>query len=300
GQIADLLQGTWFRLDGSATLVLTARGSRPGDPLADILFAFSFAACLKAAEMALRTKGLETPVPHATEATPWIHWSPVDSVGCAAWADDYAHAQVATTTSVLCQRVVQAAEVLACHAASAGMQLTYAPDKTALMLASDCDPQPEHGLQRNSEGKPGFVINNAVLQQSHFLPLIASYKHLGGILTSNGTPGADNQFRYAQAYGTLRPLYGRFFSTVGIPLVIRRTLLRALDFADGHDETKHRTAISCYAMRRHGPATLLHLLHVHWRNDGARSWIGMFQADIQAVAQYAEPAAILHQMADPV
>ncbi|CAE7219920.1 Pol, partial [Symbiodinium sp. CCMP2456] len=298
-------------------LVQTAR---PGDPLADILFAFSFAAYLKAAEMALRAQGLETPVPRAEEATPWIHWPPVDSVG---------------------------------GGGSGLMQLTYAPDKTALMLASDCDPQPEHGLQRDSEGKPGFVINNAVLQQSHFLPLIASYKHLGGILTSNGTPGADNQFRYAQAYGTLRPLYGRFFSTVGIPLVIRRTLLRALVISrfvfsgastllvaaiykrqwckmyvslwrglcrwPRRDKAPHsyfvlrhaqapspllalaqmRAVLLCRLVR-HGPATLLHLLHVHWRNDGAKSWIGMFLADIQAVAQYAEPAAILLQMADPV
>ena len=36
--VADLFRGTWFRLDQSVILTATARGSRPGDPLADILF----------------------------------------------------------------------------------------------------------------------------------------------------------------------------------------------------------------------------------------------------------------------
>ena len=50
--VTDLLRGTWFRLDGAAAaaaLVLTERGSRPGDPLTDLLFAFSFSAYIRSA-----------------------------------------------------------------------------------------------------------------------------------------------------------------------------------------------------------------------------------------------------------
>ncbi|CAE7794330.1 unnamed protein product, partial [Symbiodinium sp. CCMP2456] len=320
-QITDLLRGTWFRLDGSASLAVTARGSLPGDPLADILFSFSFAAYLKGAEQALAARGLATPA--------------------------------ASQASELCDRVLQAAEVLSEHATAAGMQLTFAPDKTAVMLASDCELRSETRLVKDDTGRPGFYVQNAILQCRHFLPLVASYKHLGGILTSNATPGADNQFRFSQAQATLRPLYGRLFSATGIPLAIRRTLLRALviskfvfsgassllvattyrrqwcqmyvllwrglcrwaqrDRAPHSYEVLQRAhaaspllalaqmrAVLLQRILKHGPDTLLHLLHVHWREAGAKSCLGLFVEDLHAVAPFAPAAATVLSMPDPV
>ncbi|CAE7942800.1 unnamed protein product, partial [Symbiodinium necroappetens] len=59
-QVSDLFQGSWFRMDGAGPLVATRRGTRPEDPLADLLFAFSFTAYLRCAERALQAKGLST------------------------------------------------------------------------------------------------------------------------------------------------------------------------------------------------------------------------------------------------
>ena len=352
-QVADLLQGTWFRLDGCATLILTARGSRPGDPLADILFAFTFSAYLRAAENALRQQGLHTPLPPAGQQSPWNEWDMPSDMGCAAWADDYAQAQAASSTAVLCNQVVRAATTLAEHATAAGMQLTYAADKTAVMLSADNVLTAAHGIEWNAQGQPGFSVRNAILGSAHFLPIVASYKHLGGILTANGTPAADTQFRYAQAQSILRPLYSRLFSSQAVPLQIRRTMLRALvisryvwsgsasllatamhrrqwcqqyvllwrglcrwprgapsphsysvlQLAGAPNPLLALAQMRAVLLRRivkHGPATLLHLLDMHWKAAPRGSWLGLFLEDIEAVAMYAEPASVLLAMPDPV
>ena len=351
-QLADLLRGTWFRLDGCSTLVLTTRGSRPGDPLADILFAFSFAAYLRAAEKALEENDLASALPHTDMQSPWTTWEAPRSLGCAAWADDYAQAQVAPTVKVLFNRIIGAASLLSAHATAGGMQLTYAADKTAVLLSADCTTQAEDGVEWE-HGQAGLRIRNEVLCTSHFLPIVASYKHLGGILTAAGTPAADIQFRHAQALSILKPLYSRLFSAQAIPLPIRRTLLRALVISryvfsgaaslldaavhrrawcqhyvalwrglcrwrrgtnTPHSYTvlqtagapnpllalAHMRAILLRRVVKFGPATLLHVLQVHWRTDPSKSWLGLLKDDIEAVAVYSDPATVLLQMTDPV
>ena len=42
--ISDLFRGSWFRISGSALLTVTKRGTRPGDPAADVLFSLTLSA----------------------------------------------------------------------------------------------------------------------------------------------------------------------------------------------------------------------------------------------------------------
>ena len=50
----------------------------------------------------------------------------------------------------------------------------------------------------------------------------------------------------------------------------------------------------------HGPAALLHCLHVQWRTQPATSWLQQFMLDIRAVAVYSHGAKVLLDEADPV
>ena len=61
--VTDLFQGTYFRLTCDSVLTLTRRGTRPGDPAADLLFAFTLSAYLESATKAMRTNGLLADVP---------------------------------------------------------------------------------------------------------------------------------------------------------------------------------------------------------------------------------------------
>ena len=227
GQIADLFRGSWFRLDGASPLVHTRKGTRPGDPLADLLFGFLFAAYLKSAEQALMDRDLATYVPQCAGGAVFADLH-VAHIGCMAWADDFAHLQSALDSAALCQRVVHATGLLATHATAHGMELTFAVDKSAVLLCSGCGRVPDGVLCQDEDGQLGLWIHDDITQRWHFLPVVDSYRHLGTIAVSNATPGPEIAFRYAKAKAMLLPLRRKLFANPEIPLTVRRTLLRAL------------------------------------------------------------------------
>ncbi|CAE7570642.1 unnamed protein product [Symbiodinium sp. CCMP2592] len=223
--VSDMMRGTWFRLDGAAALVLTERGSRPGDPLADLLFAFSFSAYVRSAEMALEQHQLSPVVPYVREAPPWAHWEPCVSVGTAAWADDFVLLQASKARSQLSGQVKKATQVMTEHATAMGMVLTFAREKTAVLFDQDCDPT---GTVQDTQGDACLAIPNTLLGTTELLPIVDSYRHLGSIITASHTPLADIAFRKSQADAIFRPLKARLFGSERVPLNVRRMLLRSL------------------------------------------------------------------------
>ncbi|CAE7727756.1 unnamed protein product [Symbiodinium sp. CCMP2592] len=227
-QVADLFRGSWFRLDNAGPLVLTRKGTRPGDPMADILFGFTFSAYLHSIELALTRASLNTPVPTFVEPSIWHDWPTIQDVGCLAWADDYAHMQTASTQPVLLQKVTQATSLLVTHASANGMQLSFAADKTAVLLCTLCSRALHPPVVSNEQGAPGLLVHDSITGTDSFLQIVDSYRHLGTIAVANATPGPEIAFRASQATATVKPLRRRLFSSPDVPLSTRRMLLRAL------------------------------------------------------------------------
>ncbi|CAE7403777.1 for [Symbiodinium sp. CCMP2592] len=223
--VSDMMRGTWFRLDGAAALVLTERGSRPGDPLADLLFAFTFSAYVRSAETALERRQLSPVVPHVETAPPWAAWEPCDCIGTAAWADDFVLLQACRARQALSGQVRQATQVMAEHATAMGMILTFAKEKTAVLFDQDCEPT---GVVKDAFGDACLEVPNSILGVTELLPIVDSYRHLGSIITASHTPMVDIAFRKSQAEAVFKPLKSRLFSSERVPLDIRRTLLRSL------------------------------------------------------------------------
>ena len=170
--VADLFRGTWFRLDQSVILTATARGSRPGDPLADILFGFSLAGYLKAVDQALTARGLSTPTPVCSSQDAWFDCPAPPHINHVSWADDYAHLQTAATEADLHHTVVAAATLHLELATSIGVELTFAVDKSAVLLPSLCVRRPAPCTPLNPQGLPGYVLNDGVSGSQHFLPRV--------------------------------------------------------------------------------------------------------------------------------
>ncbi|CAE7245588.1 unnamed protein product [Symbiodinium sp. CCMP2592] len=223
--VSDMMRGTWFRLDGAAALVLTERGSRPGDPLADLLFAFTFSAYVRSAETALEGRQLSPVVPRVDVAPPWAAWEPCDCIGTAAWADDFVLLQACHMRQALSGQVQQATQVMAEHATAMGMILTFAKEKTAVLFDQDCEPT---GVVKDALGDACLEVHNSILGVTEFLPIVDSYRHLGSIITASHTPMVDIPFRKSHADAVFKPLKNRLFSSERVPLAIRRTLLRSL------------------------------------------------------------------------
>ncbi|CAE7258989.1 Herc2 [Symbiodinium sp. KB8] len=184
-RVADLFRGSWFRLQLDSAIVLTRRGSRPGDPLADLLFAFSFTALCRSIETRLSQCGVATFVPTCAAPPPWLHWSPVDKVGLPAWADDFVYLQSRPGTVELCQQVRTALEVVAACTNSAGMILSYGEDKTAILLSANCPRALSGLLTQDEQGKPGMFVENPVTRVASWVPVVDAYRHLGTVTVAN-------------------------------------------------------------------------------------------------------------------
>ena len=91
--VREALHGTWFKILGSERLSQTKRGSRPGDNMADILFAFAFKRILQkvldqlqqeGCSMQVESLGIPHPYPDQLGAYPLVQFDALGPV----WADD--------------------------------------------------------------------------------------------------------------------------------------------------------------------------------------------------------------------
>ncbi|CAE7555966.1 unnamed protein product [Symbiodinium sp. CCMP2456] len=224
----DVLQGTWFRLDRGAALTLTHQGTRPGDGLADILFAFSFSAYLRSAERAVAAAGLSTATPEVQGPEPWCTEGAPDNLSCGAWADDFVHMHSQCSPQGLSGAV---RDVVTCYveqADSIGMTLGFARDKTAAVVPLASLRQDSSWCPHQTNDGPCLMGRSAISGREFALPLVEAYKHLGGITTVTGTPAPEISYRSSQAWNTIRPFRHRLFSADNIALATRRLMLRSL------------------------------------------------------------------------
>ena len=226
--IQDLFRGTWFRLSGFTALTLTKRGSRPGDPTADLLFGFTLSALFKSVHQALDTRGLCPEIPHTSSRPDCLGDCESVLLGFPAWADDFVAPQTGEDTSSLVHRTGQTVSTVIDFATAAGMTVKFGRDKTALLFPPAVLRQERDLFELDAEGCLCLPLRNSVTDVSVQVPVVEAYRHLGGVITSTGTPVPDLHFRYAQARGTLRPLRRRLFGAREFPLRTRAFLLRSL------------------------------------------------------------------------
>ena len=225
--VSDLCRGTWFRMDRSFTLTYTARGSRPGDPLADVLFAFSLSTYVKSCEQALTTAGLDSPLPQL-RSTPLTEQLPCSqAMGFASWADDMARLLAADSWPELVEGVEKTMQTCVEHAASCGMQFAYAKHKTAVLMPAATGRCRAKAAPANARPS-SFAIPNRVTQEIHHLEVISAYQHLGSVVAADGSPSLEIAHRRAMAIGITRAHSRKLFSNTAFPIAVRRNILRSL------------------------------------------------------------------------
>ncbi|CAE7922993.1 tyrP-A, partial [Symbiodinium necroappetens] len=225
--VQDLFRGTWFRLSGFSALTLTKRGSRPGDPTADLLFGFTMSALAKSVHTCLESRGLLPSVPSASHRPCFVAESSF-ALGLPSWADDFVSPQTGASWVDLIARTSQALTVVVDLATSAGMTIKCGRDKTAVLFPPAALRSPDTSFCEGPDGQRSLALRNSITQEVFEVPVVEAYRHLGGIVTSTGTPTPDLHFRFAQAFGTLRPLRRRLFGAREFPLHTRAYLLRSL------------------------------------------------------------------------
>ena len=112
-----------------------------------------------------------SPLP-AAELPPWAQSPCEATVGFPAWADDFAHLQNAAAVCEILPRVQRSTQLIQERATSIGMVLTYATDKTAVMLPPGHD-WTIHGAQEELD-PPGLYVpvQDSLQQRVHKLPIV--------------------------------------------------------------------------------------------------------------------------------
>ena len=226
--INDLFRGSWFRISGSALLTVTKRGTRPGDPAADVLFSLSLSALLKSVASDLSSADLLPDIPRPAHRHDWASQGPEEDIGSPAWADDFLQPQTGQDPCDLLARTQRSVQIVTEKATSMGMTVSFGREKTAVMVPNWIDLDSSEVVNHTVDSRPYIPVPNNLTGTTHQLLVVQSYKHLGGILVATSSPLPDVYHRAARANAVVKPLQKRLFGEPTIQLAVRRTLLRSL------------------------------------------------------------------------
>ena len=225
-RIADTLSATWFSVTGDSCPVITSRGTRPGDPLADLMFAFILSGVLKDCNAAISHARLAVTV-HTGGVLPGVEVGEVLLESSVSWHDDCVFLFQSADASSLRADASVVARLVAKTFQSRGLDLAYAKGKTELLL----NPKgPGHQQARRVLFVPQdpaicFLPDVGVIQ---WVRLVRDYTHLGSDIDVTGRLRSDIRRRIGFAKAASSPLKRRVFGCRQIPLPVRRTIFRSL------------------------------------------------------------------------
>ena len=225
--VADMLDGSHFGMRGCHDLVHTHRGTRPGDPVGDVLFNMAMTTALKeirrvAAEAGVRMA--ETCSLAQVLAAPM--GQPVEP-GCVdvAFFDDLALMLLGESCAKLVEDLVMLGVVVDNVMAERGLQVNYSAGKTEALLQL---------RGRNSK----LLRDRIMIQQQAQLALDTTrgrqhlriahvYKHLGTWIQEAGRPDRERRARGAAAAKAFGPLRNAFYRSRHTDKAIKRRVFEA-------------------------------------------------------------------------
>ena len=210
--IQSSLAQTWFVVPGASELRAPQTGSRPGDPLADLLFGLVLTRVLEQTneqllQLGLVEEGMEDDEPFST---------------CVTWVDDIAIA-VYAPASEIAAKAATAASVLLDVMTEHGLTLALGVGKTALMMhyyGKEAHKSRQRDEQAFADHLPVMVEHGG----RTCIPLVSHYRHLGGQITKQGNALAEIRIRKAQTMQKLGPLK-KFLQEERFAIDTRRTLV---------------------------------------------------------------------------
>ena len=226
GLLAEVLRDNWFQVPNSSQPVMTRRGTRPGDSLADLCFSFALRKILDKAYD--KIKGAHVPMfVWSGKREPWKDPHAQEPIGLVApiWADDIAIALAAHTASDLIAYAQTVAAEIFDTLASAGMRANLKHGKSELVL--------------DIRGKGAVLIKQDLLRQDMMLPLptrfgaekihvVGIYKHLGTWIATGGKMVYDIRAKIGAAHTTLTRYKAPIFANRRMSLTKKVQLFRSL------------------------------------------------------------------------
>ena len=229
----ELLTSTWFTVPGDAQVVATQAGSRPGDNLADIIFAFVYSRLLEHLRLALQDEGFRTfQQTELTDDLRSLYLQPVD-IGdtphlCdVTWADDLAIFLQHPRAEDLVARTKLTTGLLFDLCWRKGLLPNLKKGKTeAIVKLKGPNSKP---LRRELYGMPEpFLSIPSTLRDDVRLRLVHKYRHLGHQIPFTFKQDDEVRSRVALARAAYAKHRRTVFQNRDISLKTRARLLHSL------------------------------------------------------------------------
>eukprot|EP00435_Cladocopium_sp_Y103_P048270 s546_g14.t1 len=211
--LQDMFSATHFSMKGIPTVTATTRGTRPGDPVADILFNLAFRlVVLDARQRFVASSDLAfvgSPLPAADVLSPPN--MPAKGFAEVSFVDDLAYVLHSSSAESLVGSLQTVASCLHDAVHHRGLKLNYGVGKTEAMLrlAGHGSRLMKTRVWHELGGRLPVVTEHT----TQCLRLVHSYKHLGSFMQDHAVVTKDYQYRISQArkaYGQLaRPFYAK-------------------------------------------------------------------------------------------
>eukprot|EP00438_Fugacium_kawagutii_P017628 Skav235502 [mRNA] locus=scaffold625:50873:56431:+ [translate_table: standard] len=221
---------TWFLCEQeSQHVALTTRGSRPGDPIADVLFNLVMGQAMHHIDDRLRDHGL-------MENFPLHHDQPLPS-SCRnfasatfsgqAWVDDLIYMTSCDDPARLLSQVSQIVSIVQQELASMGIELNLQQGKSEaiLHLAGPGSRQLRRELHVENGSMIRFQDVEGSIQTIH---AGHKYKYLGSILSIQGNCLGDIKHRAGQTFAALKLVRRPVFKNAAAPPRVRQMVLHSI------------------------------------------------------------------------
>ena len=203
--LKDMFSGTHFVMQGIDEQTATMRGTRPGDPVADILFNMAFKLVLTDARKRIQQSSdlvwFGSPKPPADVSCEGV--IPDKGFAEVTFVDDIAYALHSTSADSTVSSLQIVASCLHDAAAARGLSINYQAGKTEAIvkLAGPGSKKTKHKIWHECCGRLPILTEHG----SQFLQLVHSYKHLGSFMQDHAVVQMDIRYRNTQA----RKAYGQ-------------------------------------------------------------------------------------------
>ena len=294
--MSEMHRDTWWTLDrdNSGTIIQTAKGTRPGDGFADILWSLCFSKYLQRINQCLRDLDICKDLPWNGEIGMMSEQGKEKVHGGAiVWADDAVFAADHPDANKIIPMLQTATEIMIEELHRMGMTPNMSKGKTEamLMVKGRKSRQIRRYIHCHLQGQLPITVSG---DATGHLRVVPRYTHLGGLLTHDGRVKQEIKRRLAIAADTLMPYRTKIFKNRNINLdkrikIFRSTAMAALTYNIGTwpELTKAETKIWCGGVIRLYKQTLQRLVptrdQFHLTNDKVLAMTGL-----------PDPAFLLH------
>ena len=231
--LSSLFRAPAFLLKGQAWMHSTRSGTRPGDSIADVLFAAVMVDGLNAIHARLESEDLHMLVPQCRVASP-------------TWADDVSLPFCAERPDMFVAKATATCRIVHEELGRRALQLNYSPDKSALLIAwhgHGCRKEQQR-LERLQTGI-AFTAFGAEVR----VPVVTSYTQLGSRLCSTYGALPDLRRKVQMAKANARPLAKHVLRRQDISLDRRRRILSSIALSVSHYNVGIWGALTAEAQR---------------------------------------------------